>query len=649
MTNNLKHGQKTDSRYGNVSLLGSDDLVSRSIIDYGEWAYLEVIFLSQFVDSQSYIWDLGAFIGSFSLGIAQFKPGYLLSVEADRGTFQYLEENIISNIKTNYTLLNKACGPMGVTHGSMRRDDPSNSGANNVDFCVDGDVDTVEVISLDRLLGEFGSPTLIKIDIEESEFLFLGQHVDWLRKCSVNIYMECNEALSSFECAKLFLEAGRDVYFFSFPAFNLANYSLNPTVFLPGAHEAGLLTVPRGHKVELRNELIESECRLKSISSLTDLAQALHLTPRWAPAALCNLSRPELLAWAAQTGVSGEKILGFDRLKNINSFDPNRESRHGEADKWTSRMFPKFSCLNKIEVLSSEPTKVFDLAKLLSSISLDPGASNFLEYDICEYYNAYASDLGYAYLANKKIIRDTAGGRDRAESWQELSKYVDGDVLKLRGRFALIFDVEKYSYKSFVMSVLPKLELLYQIYGEDISVLLPTIPEEFFAALERISVTTYGGAFRFSRMISAIQQVETLIVVGARVNDSLTITDLQRSTYNKLIESFGCKNKTCNVVHNSCRNITGFHSRQSKFAHHGLGEESMLADHNCKDVIENIYIYSQALIVVGCLIDDFTNLVFAPMLKHTYIAMTTSTSDDTSKFFYGIKGNITFFPYDSGA
>jgi len=57
-------------RYGMMSFFKTDNTISRSLKEYGEWAQAEIDFLLYFIGSRDTVLDIGAFIGTHVLAFA---------------------------------------------------------------------------------------------------------------------------------------------------------------------------------------------------------------------------------------------------------------------------------------------------------------------------------------------------------------------------------------------------------------------------------------------------------------------------------------------------------------------------------------------------------------------------------------------------
>ncbi|RWA52696.1 hypothetical protein AU476_16385 [Cupriavidus sp. UYMSc13B] len=85
--------QEIATRYGVLDTFDSDDLICRCLAKYGEWAQYEVQFVADNIAPGCRIADVGAFLGTFGLGLGRLaKPDGLCFVEANAATAALLRK-----------------------------------------------------------------------------------------------------------------------------------------------------------------------------------------------------------------------------------------------------------------------------------------------------------------------------------------------------------------------------------------------------------------------------------------------------------------------------------------------------------------------------------------------------------------------------
>jgi hypothetical protein len=82
------------TRSGPMQVPGGQDLISRFLREYGEWAWLESSFVGGFVGPGMRVLDGGAYVGSFTLALAARQPALVVAVEANPVVLPLLRHNL---------------------------------------------------------------------------------------------------------------------------------------------------------------------------------------------------------------------------------------------------------------------------------------------------------------------------------------------------------------------------------------------------------------------------------------------------------------------------------------------------------------------------------------------------------------------------
>ncbi|UJW85857.1 FkbM family methyltransferase [Devosia sp. SL43] len=318
--------QAIATRYGPMITPANErDLIGRFLREYGEWAGLETKFLSTLLPRDSRILDVGAFIGTFSLGIAVDKPiSYSCLIEANEYSLPILQQNIQQNAEFSNDVIYGVVGSENAL-AQEGRADPDNAGSTSFDRSATG-ADIVafptETIAIDEIVSNFGPFDLIKLDVEGMEMSILKTLT--MSKCQNSIlWVECNENIRSLHLVDFLLSLNRDVYYYAWPSYNKQNFKGSDHQIFPFAYEAGLLVVTEAGLQE--TAIIPPECILRPIRSATNLQAALWQTPRWGEQRWRELSLPELAGIAshslAQTSessfLSEQGSDDYTKMKNI--------------------------------------------------------------------------------------------------------------------------------------------------------------------------------------------------------------------------------------------------------------------------------------------------------------------------------------------
>lgn len=199
------------------------------------------------------------------------------------------------------------------------------------------DVQVKATLTLAELRKQYGPFDLIKIDAEGMEYAILQDDREFVAAGTSLIWVECNEEISSLDCADLLLELGLKLHYFAFPAHNFKNYHSQTEPLLPWAYEAGLLASRHQTIPELDELLARDLCFLKKITNREDLRRALWETPRWTPPEWPMTSSSIQLAALASRQIRSQSYESFlEKKKAPDSVAPERD--YSEAQKLKNRL-----------------------------------------------------------------------------------------------------------------------------------------------------------------------------------------------------------------------------------------------------------------------------------------------------------------------
>lgn len=289
------------TRYGNLSApVGTSDLITDFLEHYGEWASLEVEYLAPLLPPKARILDIGAYVGTFALGLAQTaNAAFVAMVEGNPAIAPHLAANAARNLRCEHEVLNALVVNSNAPLVETGWADPDNAGSASFGEQASGRVrvplpDTT--IGFKTLVERFRPLDLVKLDVEGMEEQLLADHPLLRQDKSVLLWLECNESRSSLSLAKMLLDVGRPVTYFAWPSHNPDNYRGASRKIFPFAYEAGLLL--GADPTPLTPKQNRAGCLVKSIHTVEDLKEALWLTPRWAPREWDVLDRNEIAAIA---------------------------------------------------------------------------------------------------------------------------------------------------------------------------------------------------------------------------------------------------------------------------------------------------------------------------------------------------------------
>jgi FkbM family methyltransferase len=302
-----------NTRYGSLSApIGKNDLVTDFLEHYGEWASLEVDYIASFLPPKARVLDIGAYVGTFSLGLAQTaKTAFIAMVEGNPAIAPHLVLNATRNLHCAHEVMSalvvNSTAPLVETGWA----EPDNSGSASFGEKASGVVRVPlpnATIGFKALVERFKPLDLVKFDVEGMEEQLLADHPSLLQDRSVLLWLECNESHSSLSLVQMLLDAGRPVTYFAWPSHNPDNYLGATRKIFPFAFEAGLLL--GANPTPLTSQQQRAGCLTKRIHTVEDLREALWLTPRWAPREWDALDRNEIAAIAAHLGL-GKMREGF--------------------------------------------------------------------------------------------------------------------------------------------------------------------------------------------------------------------------------------------------------------------------------------------------------------------------------------------------
>ena len=280
---------EVETRYGKLLVPDTKhDVIGRFLARYGEWGWDEVSFLAATLPSEGgRILDVGAFVGTFGLGLAlQRDLEGLCFVEANSAVAPLLAENVGRSRTTHTTVINALVGRTGAQPragrckngniGSMSFTDTLNATPASARDAPPPE----RVTTLEALRSEFGEFTLIKLDVEGMELELLESDEQYLSSGRAALWIECNEDPQSLAVAELLLSWGLDLYYFAFPAYNRDNFRGDRVPIFPMAYEAGLLAAPPSPP-SIDSQLAGHHCILRPVHTVEDVKRALWDTPRW--------------------------------------------------------------------------------------------------------------------------------------------------------------------------------------------------------------------------------------------------------------------------------------------------------------------------------------------------------------------------------
>jgi FkbM family methyltransferase len=274
------------TRYGNLLCFADDTIISRSLRLYGEWAQDEIEFLTGLVIPGDVVVDVGAFIGTHTLALAQAvgPEGQVLAFEPNPETARLLRANVarlgLGNIRVSDVAVADGCfqfrnvAARGGAEGCNR-------GANMVALDRAGapeDTGSPTSVSLDSLRLE--ACRLIKIDAEGLSAEVLRGARDLLGRLQPLVVAEVNSIAEGAACLEAMSGLGYESWALVFDTFSPDNYNRSTEMLFSG-REVALLLAPAERPFDPSTQVTSSRQHLVRVSTLDDFAVALLAKPQY--------------------------------------------------------------------------------------------------------------------------------------------------------------------------------------------------------------------------------------------------------------------------------------------------------------------------------------------------------------------------------
>ncbi len=289
------------TRYGTMDVIDSDEILSRSLTIYGEWAEDELEVLSSFIAQGDQVLDIGAYIGTHALAFSRFvgNKGSVYAVEPRREIFDFLSRNISANKISNISALNVA---LSDRQGKILL--PS------IDLKVKGSLGSFSLIdcpsaietgkgykcpitTIDQL--KLGKIDFIKIDVEGMERQVIDGARESISNWQPTIFAECNSLSAGIQLLEFCRSRGYQSFGLLSSAYNRDNYFGNSDDIFSGAKEFGLLMISlkKLEKINWKDakRLFDRQGRpLPEINTADDLALMLLHKPQYSGEILVHTS-----------------------------------------------------------------------------------------------------------------------------------------------------------------------------------------------------------------------------------------------------------------------------------------------------------------------------------------------------------------------
>jgi FkbM family methyltransferase len=272
------------TRYGRMHIIDADNVVSRALALYGEWAMDELSLLAQIITPGMCVLDVGAFIGTHTLAFSEFvgQTGEVYSFEPRKKIYDILSKNLSINGIQNVTALN-----IGLAEKEQVLNLPTldiNQAINFGGLALDANenllspnTNQVRVLTIDGL--EIKKIDVIKLDVEGMERKVLDGAINTILRDRPIILCECNGLKSGNEVLEFCQFAQYDTYGLLTSAFNHDNFNTIKENIFGNAKELELLLIPQEKCLETLRSI--SNVNLLHIANIEDLVLPLLNKPQY--------------------------------------------------------------------------------------------------------------------------------------------------------------------------------------------------------------------------------------------------------------------------------------------------------------------------------------------------------------------------------
>jgi FkbM family methyltransferase len=321
-TNNLgKEGavmmSVVSTRYGKMSIIDADNVISRALALYGEWAMDEINLLAQLITPSMCVLDVGAFIGSHTLAFSKLvgRDGKVYSFEPRKEIYDILSKNLSINDLHNVTPLNIGLAEkeqflnlrsldinQAINFGGLALDANDNSQSSNT---YQVSVSTIDGLNTEKI-------DMIKLDVEGMERRVLDGAIKTILRDRPIIFCECNSLNSGSEVLEFCQTTNYRTYGFLASAYNPNNFNSIKENIFGAANELALLLIPREKTAEIQGKI--TSAKLLPIWSPEDLVLPLLHKPQYPYEVLAKTSSYPLLGIDFPSPVLAERDAQIDRL-----------------------------------------------------------------------------------------------------------------------------------------------------------------------------------------------------------------------------------------------------------------------------------------------------------------------------------------------
>lgn len=207
--------KKINTKYGNMMVFADDLGLGKALEVYGEYCHAEIKFISDYCNKESFVLDIGSYIGTHTIGIAP-NVQHIVSFEASRKSHSVLQQNVSMSGTQNISINNIALG------NDVQQVSTDFKYANTV--VVPGN--DVICTKLDNITG-FPRVDFIKIDVSGMEYSVLKGAQNTISYFSPGLMVNINNTVVSKEIFDFLTKLKYNLYWFPVAIFKYKNHKHN--------------------------------------------------------------------------------------------------------------------------------------------------------------------------------------------------------------------------------------------------------------------------------------------------------------------------------------------------------------------------------------------------------------------------------------
>jgi FkbM family methyltransferase len=237
-----------ESRYGMISASEDEDLITKSLTEYGEWAENELTLIKKFMKEGDTVLDVGTYLGTHLLAFSRLvgDTGKAIGFEPQLGSFNRLSETVSVNKLKNVEINNFALSDHATYLAKQKDGDVQKYNHGSFSLLDNEEVkateEAIKVVTLDSL--ELTHVDFIKIDAEGMESQVLYGGTGTIIKYQPIIFCECNTVNDGNLVLNWAKQNSYQVVSVNILAFNPENFRNNVNDFFNGASEVSLILYP---------------------------------------------------------------------------------------------------------------------------------------------------------------------------------------------------------------------------------------------------------------------------------------------------------------------------------------------------------------------------------------------------------------------